>query len=114
MEKVVKETKGKGCVCRDEQGEEIYTYEETLDCVVEVNLEPLQDFLNMVFEDNEAQKMASVAKALLERAKEKIDVASEYITEHYGTVQMIRASYIQHSVKPETILGLTFIPAKEV
>ncbi len=112
--KIVKEMRGKRFIYKDERGNEISTYEETLYDVKVVVLEPLRDFLNMEFEGDEAQKMASIAGALLERAEKKIDVASDYIDEHHGIVKMVRASYRQGSVKPETIIDIVFIPCKEM
>jgi hypothetical protein len=114
MEKITKEMNGGVCVYQDEKGEPVHTYKEDVDWIVRVTLEPLRDFLDMIGEDDESQKAMFIAKALLERAEEKIYEATEYLQKNFGMVEMIKASYLQHSVKPETILDVVFTPCKEV
>lgn len=113
-----KQNQAEGITCkddiyRDEEGQEISTYTEDVDCIARVKLEPLRDFLNMTFDDNEAQKMAFIAGALLERAEGKIYEATKYIEKNYGTVNLVRATYNQEAdIDPETILGVVFTPSK--
>lgn len=112
-EKIVKEMKSGKCIYRNQQGEEISTYGETFDSLFRANIEPLRDFLNMTFDDDGAQRMAFIAKALLERVEEKLNVASEYIAEHCGSIEMMMADHFQGIVKPETIVDVVFEPCEK-
>ena len=112
MEEITKEMNDGICVYRDEQGEEIGTFEETLDWIVRVQLEPLRDFLNMDI-DGDSETVLHIAQPLLARAEEKIYEAARYIEEEYGSVEIVRARYHQ-SIEPETMLNIVFTPCEEV
>ena len=98
---------------RDEKGKEVGTYTESLDWIITVKLEPLQDYLNTLAEDDDFHVKAKIAQILLADAEQKFYEASEYIKKNYGTIELVRAMYYQ-DIKAETILDVVFTPAKEV
>lgn len=107
----MKEANGKKRIYRD--GKEITTYKESIRNVVLVKLEPLNDFLNLSIDDDgeDAQRVLLIAKALLERAEQKIYEIVDYIDRNHGLVEVVRASYHQ-DIKPETMLDIVFTPVK--
>jgi hypothetical protein len=112
MEEIIKEQGKEGkAIYKTKDGKKIETYKEDVEWIAQVVLDPLWDFLNMEFEDNDGQTMVNITKALLERAEEKIYEATEYLEKNYGKIELERASYHQ-SIKPETILGIVFTPVE--
>lgn len=114
MEKTTRETIEGKCVYRDEKGEIIITYTESLEDVLNRTLAPLRDFLEMqseVDDDDDLLRAAYIALALLERAEGKIDTAADYIDKNYGRVEIEKASYRQFTT-PETMLGVVFRPCE--
>ncbi len=111
MEKVTKQNKNGKVVYCDTEGE-ISTYEDELDFMISCVLEPLKDFLGMVFDDDEAQKMANIAEILLQRVEEKINTTIGYVIKNHGMIKLVRASYAQNRIKPETIFDIIFEPCE--
>ncbi|MCX5839408.1 MAG: hypothetical protein NTW71_12980 [Deltaproteobacteria bacterium] len=115
MDKITKEMSEGKCVYRNERGEIINTYTETVEDVMNSKMAPLRDFLEMQRnreDDDDVVKVAYIALALLERAEEKTDEAADYIDKNYGRVEIERAMYEQY-VLPETMLGVVFRPRQE-
>jgi hypothetical protein len=116
MEKITKEMSDGKCVYRDERGDIINTYTESVEDVMNLKLAPLRDFLEMlsgVDDDDDLLKAANIALALLDRAEEKIDKAADYIDKNYGIVEIEKARYQQFTT-PETMLGIVFRPCAGV
>jgi len=108
MEKITKETSGGESVYRDERGDVITVYTESIDDVMDRTLAPLRNFLEMLSEvddDDDLLRAAYIALALLERAEGKIDTAANYIIDNYGRVEIEKASYRQFTTA-ETMLGV--------
>lgn len=116
MEKITKEISGGESVYRDEKGEILTTYSESLEDILNTTLVPLRDFLKMqsdVEDDDDLIRAAYIALALLERVEGKIDAAADYIDKNYGRVEIERVRHRQ-SVTPETMLGVVFRPCRGV
>jgi hypothetical protein len=109
MEKFSIEEESGEKVYKDERGEKIDTYRDTLRDILSLNLEPLHDFLKMLPEEDETQSMMFIAEALLERAENKVYAAIDYLDKNYGELEIIKASYRQY-IKPETMLDIKFTP----
>ena len=111
LEKLItKVMKGKKCIYQNGLGREINTFTEELSFNIAVNLEPLEMYLNIP-QESETDEVRIIAKALFERAKEKIEEAVDYIEKNYGMIEIERASYHQEGIiKPEKILGVVFTP----
>jgi len=111
MEKFSIETEGGEKVYKDDRGDKIGTYTETVREIMSLKLEPLHDFLNMIPEEDEAQRMMYIVKALLEGAEKYIYEAIDYIENNYGEVEIVKAMYRQR-VTAETMLDIKFTPPK--
>ena len=111
-EKIVVEGSGKDKIYRKENGETIRTYQEDVGWIAQVNLSLLRSFLEMTFEDDEAQQMAFIALALLQSAEKKIYEATGYIEENFGRIEIEKACWRQ-GIEQDTILGIVFKPCKE-
>jgi hypothetical protein len=111
MEKFSIEEEGGEKVYKDDRGKKIGTYEETIDWIVSYKLEPLHYFLKMLL-DNEEMEMeneANIALAILEGAEKYIYDSINFIQEHHGKVELVRAMYHQ-AINPETMLDIKFTP----
>jgi hypothetical protein len=114
MEKVTKEVSGGKAVYRDQEGEEIRSYDEDLPTLAEIAFSPLRDFLDMPIEGEDPEAIIYITKALLERAEEKINTAMDYLWNNFGQIRIERACATNRTVKSETILGVTFKPCAGV
>lgn len=96
----------------DSEGKEICTYDETIEWMLKYKLEPLHDFLEILTDDDDVHREASIAKTLLEKAEKEILDTIKFIKKNHGEVEVIRACHHQ-SVEPEMILDVNFIPAEQ-
>jgi hypothetical protein len=114
MEKITLEMKGKDRIYKNEKGETICAYGEDIESIIGCSLEPLNDFLNLIFDDDETQRMAFIMKSLLRDAERRIYEPLKFAEEHLGSVTIYRAAYDQCSVPPDTVLGAFIEPLKKV
>lgn len=53
--------------------------------------------------------MSVIALALLERAKENISAADDYIAEYFGSIEIVRAR-VNEGVEEDLMMDVSFVP----